>query len=327
MCVTLKPFSIGRIRIDFPVVLAGMAGYTDLAYRLICRSCGTDYCTSEMMLDKSILASRKLRNRLAAISDEDHPVAGQIIGNDPQTISAAAVALEEIGFDAIDLNFACPVNKARKRKRGGFLMSQPDLAIQITKAVTASVDRPVVLKLRRSFLTGDCGDAFWRISEGAFDAGVAAIAVHARSVEAKYTGSADWDFLAEVKRHFPDRTILGSGDIFTPADALDVLTRTKLDAILVARGALGNPWFFRQTRDLAAGRDPHQPTLLEQREVLIKHFDAACELHGPIRGPKTMRKFGIKYARMHTRPRDLRIAFVAVKTPKDWYAVVDEFYG
>ena len=327
MQTKLRAFSIGPISIDFPVVLAGLAGYTDLAYRLICRRLGAPYCTTEMMLDKSLLAGRKLQKRLAALTDEDHPIAGQLIGNDPGVMSDVARLVAELGFDVVDLNFACPVNKALKRRRGGYLMSQPAQAIEITRAVLAAVDLPVTLKLRRKFGHGDDDGNFWRIAGGAFDAGVSAITVHARSVEAKYTGGADWGFLAEAKRRFADKTIVGSGDMLTPQAAIHAIVQTGVDAVTVARGALGNPWFFRQVRDTLAGREPYQPSLTEQRRVLVEHFDHACELYGPVRGPKTMRKFGIKYARLHPSSRDVRMAFAAVKRPDEWHLEVERMYS
>ncbi len=323
----LKPFRIGSLEIGFPVVLAALAGYSDLAYRLICRRLGAKYCATEMMLDKSVLIGGKLQNRLLKTTAEDHPIAGQLIGNDPDTMAAAAVELVKQGFEVVDLNFACPVNKALRRRRGGFLMSDPETAVAITRAVTAAVSVPVTLKLRQKYLQSDktC-NAFWRMAEHGFDAGVAAICVHARSVEMKYAGPADWDFIAEVKRQFSGRTVIGSGDILAPARALEMFDHTGVDAVAVARGVLGNPWFFRQVADIAAGREPYHPSLAEQRRLLKGHFDDACELYGELRGPKIMRKFGIKYARMHDHPRDVRIAFVAVKKPADWHTVLEKLY-
>jgi len=322
----LRAFRIGPIRVDFPVILAPMAGYTDLPYRLICREHGAEFCTTEMMLAKLMLQDGKLRRRLIALDRRDHPVAAQLLGNDPDELAAAARVVLAMGFDAVDLNFACPVRKALARRRGGYLMSQPDRAIEIIRAVIAAVDGPVTVKLRQKFRQDDDCDAFWRISEAAFDAGAAAVCVHARSVEAKYTGPADRRFIAEVKRRFADRTIIASGDVLKPADALSMLAETHADAVAVARGALGNPWFFRQVRDLAAGREPHRPGIAEQRELLERHFADACRLYGPRRGPRIMRKFGIKYARMHSSPRQVRAAFVQVKAPDDWQAVLDTYY-
>lgn len=322
----LKSFRIGGLEVRSPIILAAMAGYTDLGYRLICRSFGAEYCATEMMLDRLLLLPGKLRGRLVRLDEADHPVAGQIIGNEPHTMAAAAGELGRMGFDVVDLNFACPVRKALARQRGGHLMSRPGHAVQILRAVQAVAERPVTLKLRQQFGRGDSTDAFWRISEAAFDAGAAAVCIHARSVEQKYLGRADWAFIAEVKRHFHDRTIIGSGDVLKPADALAMLQQTGVDAVAVARGCLGNPWFFRQAMDVAAGRQPCRPTIAEQRQVLLHHLQWSCDLYGATRGPKHMRKFGIKYARLHPRSRDVRMAFAAVKTPGQWQQVLDSHY-
>lgn len=324
----IRPFRIGGITVDFPAVLAAIAGYTDLPYRAICRELGAPYCATEMLLDKSVLVGGKLRRRLVQIGPGDHPVAAQLIGNESETMAKAASLLAASGFDVIDLNFACPVRKALARHRGGFMMRQPQDVLAIVRGVVGAMDLPVTLKLRRSFHQADStNDDFWRIAEGAFDAGVAAICVHARSVEMKYTGPADWSFLAEVKRRFPEKTVIGSGDVLRPIDALRMLEQTGVDAAAVARGGLGNPWFFRQVRDLAAGRAPYQPLLSEQRALLERHMRDVCELFGPVRGPKMMRKFGIKYARMHPHPREVRIAFVAVRSPQQWYEVLQQHYS
>ncbi len=313
---------------DFPVVLAALAGYSDLAYRLICRRLGAGYCATEMMLDRLLLIEGKLRRRLVKITDEDHPVAGQLLGNAPAVMARAAVVLCEMGFDVVDLNFACPVRKTLRRRRGGYLMCRPDLALEIVRAVMAVSSRPVTLKLRRSFDEADRdNEAFWEIASGALEAGVAGLCVHGRSVEAKYTGPADWKFIASVKRKFPDATIIGSGDLFAPADALRMLEETGVDGVAVARGAIGNPWFFRQVRDIAAGREAYKPGLAEQREVIASHFDHVCELYGPRRGPRAMRKFGIKYARIHPHPREVRNAFVDVKNAGQWRDVLEKYYA
>jgi nifR3 family TIM-barrel protein len=326
MSMELRPLRIGELEIGLPIVLAALAGYSDLAYRLACRRQGCEYCSTEMMLDRMVLHRGKLRIRLLRLTEEDHPVAGQLVGSDPAEMAAAAKALGELGFDVIDLNFACPVRKALSRRRGGFLMRRPQEAIAITRAVLAAAKRPVTLKLRQKFRLADDNSAFWRIAEAAFDAGAAAICLHARSVEQKYLGRADWAFLAEARRHFAGRTIIGSGDVLKPADALEMLRQTGVDAAAVARGCLGNPWFFRQARDLAAGREPYRPGLAEQREVLLRHLADSCELYGPLRGPKQMRKFGIKYARLHPRWREVRMAFAAVRKPEEWHEVLAEFY-
>ncbi len=324
-----KPLRIGPVEIDFPLMLAALAGYSDLPYRLICRSCSAPYCASEAMLDRQMLVEGKLRRRLVKLDAGDHPVAGQIMGNDPAVMASAAAALDGLGFDVIDLNFACPVRKVVSKKRGGYLMGQPELALEIVRAVLESVPgRPVTIKLRRAFRETDRAcDAFWKIARGSVEAGVAAVCVHARSVDQKYTGRADWDFLARVKREFPGRTVIGSGDVHTAYDALRMIEQTGVDGVLAARGAIGNPWIFRQARDIAAGRKPHQPDLAEQRELISRHFGLACQVYGPVRGLKIIRNFGLKYARMHPHPAKVRNACIQVKTERQWRELLDRFYS
>jgi tRNA-dihydrouridine synthase B len=322
------PLKIGDVDIDFPVGLGALAGYSDLPYRLVCRSLGAPYGITEAMLDRQVLLEGKLRKRLVRLDPADHPVAGQIMGVDPETMAEAARALDRMGFDVVDLNFACPVKKVVSHKRGGALMKDPERALAMVRAVVEAVPgRPVTLKLRRAFREDDeSKDAFWAIARGAFEAGAAAIAVHARTVEQKYSGRADWSFLAEVKRAFPDKVILGSGDVANPAEALRMLAETGVDGVLAARGAIGNPWFFGQARDLAAGRPPRRPPLAEQREVIYRHFRLACEAYDPRRGLKMLRHFSLQYAKMHPRRTELRNALVAVRSEAEWRAVIDAFY-
>jgi len=323
------PLRIGVVAIGFPVGLGALAGYSDLPYRLICRSLGAPYCITEAMLDRQILLEGKMRKRLVRLDPADHPVAGQIMGVDPETMAEAARSLDRMGFDVIDLNFACPVRKVVSHKRGGALMNDPERALATVRAViAAAAGRPVTLKLRRAFRDGDTThESFWTIARGAFEAGTAAIAVHARSVEQKYTGRADWGFLSTVKREFPDRTILGSGDVSTPAEALRMMAETGVDGVLAARGAIGNPWFFAQARDLAEGRPPRQPGLDEQRDIIYRHYRLACEAYDPRRGLKILRHFSLQYAKMHPRRTDLRNALVKVRTEDEWRAVIDSFYA
>jgi nifR3 family TIM-barrel protein len=324
-----RPLRIGPVAVDFPVALGALAGYSDLPYRLVCRSLGAPYAITEAMLDRQVLLEGKLRKRLVKLDPADHPVAGQIMGVEPETMAEAARALDRLGFDVVDLNFACPVRKVVSHKRGGALMNDPDRALATVRAVVSAVPgRPVTLKLRRAFKDDEQGlDAFWKIARGAFEAGAAAIAVHARTVEQKYTGRADWAFLAAVKREFPGRTVLGSGDVMRPPDALRMLEETGVDGVLAARGAIGNPWFFEQARDLAAGGTPRVPGLLEQRDVIYRHFRLACDAYDARRGLKTLRHFSLQYAKMHPRRTDLRNALVAVRAEDEWRAVIDAFYA
>ena len=331
---TLHPFHIGHLEIDFPVLLAPLAGYSDLAFRRLCRRFGCPYCTTEMMLDRSVTIDGRQQIALIASNEQDHPIAAQLIGREPETMVAAAISLCEKGFDVVDLNFACPVNKAMKRKRGGWLMSEPKTVLAVTAAVVEACkgrrpdggDVPVTIKVRQKYARVDDNDVYYRIADGARAAGAAAICVHGRSVEQKYRDEADWEFLASAKAQHPDWTVIGSGDVHQPQDALDLLSQTGLDAVIVARGVLGNPWFFQQARQLAAGEPMHVPDLAEQARVLRDHLAYATELYGPDKAPRIMRKFGIRYARMHPHPKALRMAFVAAMNVEQWHDVLREHY-
>ncbi len=324
----LPELRIGPVRLDVPVVLAPLAGYTDLPYRLVCRELGAPYCATEMMLDRQMLLPGKLRRRLVHLHPRDHPVAGQIVGNEPEVMAAAAEDLWSAGFDVVDLNFACPVRKVLARRRGGFLLTDPARAVRICRAVAAAAKgRPWTVKLRTAFDEDTGPQAFWRIARAAFDAGAAALCLHARTVQQRYTGPADWDFLARVKRRFPDRTVIGSGDVNDPPAAVEMLRRTGADGAAFARAAIGNPWVFRHFRDHLAGRPPRAPGLGEQRAVLERQFGQTVELYGPRRGPRRMTKFGIKYARLHPTPRKVRAAFAAARSAEDWRRVLEKFYA
>ena len=198
-------------------------------------------------------------------------------------------------------------------------------ARQILRAVIDASDRPVTVKLRMGFDGDDRSDCL-TIADDARAAGAAGVCVHARTVEQRYTGRADWDFLTEVKRRYPQWTVIASGDAATPTAAAELMAVTGADGVAIARGAIGNPWFFRQLADHLAGREPRRPDLAEQRAVLEDHFDQTVAMYGPRRGPARMRKFGIKYARMHPTPAKVRAAFVNVKSPAGWRRALDEFY-
>lgn len=328
----LRPLAIGGVQLDSPVVQAALSGYSDLPMRVLARRFGASYAICEVLLDTFIAVMGTNRKNLArvAVSDEEHPVGGQLMGANPDDFAPAAQRLVAAGFDVIDINFGCPVKKVLGRCRGGFLLSVPETALEIVArvrdAVPASV--PVTLKMRRGIDDStESADRFWAIFEGAFARGVAAITVHGRSVQQRYVGPSDWAFLAAVKRAAGGRTVIGSGDLFSAEACLAMLAETGVDGVSIARGAIGNPWIFQQTLALLAGEPlPSPPTLHEQRDLLREHFRLAEELHGEQLAGRTMRKFAIKYARLHPEHLAVRDAFVAAKVNADWQAVLDRFY-
>jgi len=324
---------MGSIELDFPVVQAALSGYSDWAMRVLARRLGAPYTLCEVMLDQFLIEhshSKKNRSRLR-VTDEEHPVGGQLMGANPDDFGPAALRLVEAGFDIIDINFGCPVKKVLGRCRGGYHLSQPAVALEIVDRVRAVVPDqiPVTVKMRRGIDdTSASRDKFYEIFTGAFARGVAAITVHGRTVEQRYIGPSRWAFLKDLKREFPDRTILGSGDLFSPADCLAMLEQTGVDGVTAARGAIGNPWIFAQCRALAAGEPlPPPPSLFAQREVIAEHYRLAEQIYGPLVGGRQMRKFGIKYARMHPNVLAVRDAFIKVRNAADWQHVLVTHYA
>ncbi len=326
---SLAPLRIGPFVLATPAVLAPLAGYTDLTFRRVCRRLGAGFCSTEVALDTSINLSPKLRNKLIQPAEDDHPLAGQIMGCKPETMAIAARHLIALGCDVVDLNFACPVRKVLRRKRGGHMMRDAETAVAVLHAVAEAIDGqvPLTCKLRKSFTQDDRElSAFWAIAEAAFDVGAAAITVHGRSVEARYSGPADWEFLAKVKQHFGERTIIGSGDVLSPAHAVRMLQETGVNGVAFARAALGNPWIFRQFEDVLAGRAASHPTVKEQRDVLAMHYEFCKEQYGR-RARRMMHRFGIKYARCHPNPKLVRHAFFDSPNGVDVDAILEQYYG
>lgn len=327
----LPSLRIGSVEIGFPVVQAALSGYSDLAMRVIARRLGASYALCEVVLDRLILNGSRTTRRHLAVADEEHPVGGQLMGSDPAEFGPAARMLSDAGFDVIDINFGCPVKKVLGRCRGGYLLSQPLTALEIVARVREAVpaEKPVTVKMRRGLDdSAQSRDNFFTIFDGAFARGVAAITVHGRTVEQRYVGPSRWDFLREVKQHAGSRTVLGSGDLFTAQDCLDMIRQTGVDGVTVARGAIGNPWIFHWTRELAAGRPlPPPPSLYEQREVIAEHYRLAETIYGPDLCGRQMRKFGIKYSRLHPQAQQVRDAFVGVRRTCDWPEVLARWYA
>lgn len=328
--IELRPLRIGNVEIGFPVVQAALSGYSDWPMRVVARRLGAPYTICEVMIDQFLLSLKK-RSRTShhlKISDEEHPVGGQLMGSEPEDFEIAARKLVSVGFDVIDINFGCPVKSAVRGCRGGYHLGQPQAALEIVRRVREVVpdEIPVTLKMRRGIDDSqESRDRFFAILEGAYDAGIASITVHGRTVEQKYIGPSNWDILREVKQAARGRIVLGSGDLFTAQACLDMIRETGVDGVTVARGAIGNPWIFQQARALAAGKPQPIPDLAEQRRVLQMQFDLHLEYH-PEKAVSTMRKFGIKFAPLHPNHEHVRNAFATIRTPAEWEAVLNQWY-
>jgi tRNA-dihydrouridine synthase B len=323
---------IGPIQLAQPFCQAGLAGYSDRAMRLVARRHGCPYAVTEALLDTILLSGGMGLKKSIDINDEDHPVAGQIIGSDADTMSKAAVIMWDAGYDVIDLNFACPVKKIKNKARGGHMLRDLPRAVSILKSVrdVLPVNVPTTVSLRRGFDDSqESVEAFHAIVETAWELGYAAVRVHARTVEQKYVGQARWPFLKALKERYPDRTILGSGDVFTAEDAVRMVRETGVDCAWIARGAIGNPWIFKHAAQLLAdpGASLVAPTIHEQREALSEHFAIAMQIHGEQLAGRRMRKMGIKYARFHPEAARVKGEFINVRSLREWSGVLEKWYA
>jgi nifR3 family TIM-barrel protein len=333
MAPTFPPLHIGPVEMGFPVTQAPLSGYSDWPMRVISRRHGASYTVCEVLLDRFVVeVSRGNKaKRILRVTDEEHPCGAQLMGNAPEEFVTAARKLFEMGFDVIDLNFACPVRKVLGRQRGGYLLGRVDAALEIVARVrdTLPPEVPLTVKMRSGLDdTQESADRFYAIFDGAFGLGVAAITVHGRTVDQRYAGKASWEFLREVKQHAGEKTVLGSGDLFNAPACLDMMRQTGVDGVAVARGAIGNPWIYPQARALFEGRPlPPPPSLFEQRDAILDHYAMSEQTYGPSRCGRIMRKFGIKYARLHPESERVRQAFIEMRRPDDLKTVVEKWYN
>lgn len=380
---------------DAPFFQAGLAGYSDAAMRIIARRHGCPFCVTEALLDRTLLAGGRGFDKadLGELHDnipggeEDHPLAGQIMGSDPREMAAGALKMveqkarsdreyralveaekwqsgevaewrsespcvatspserstEPLGhsatqplpaFQALDVNLACPVKKIERKSRGGHWLTDPEGAIAILEAVREAVpaEVPCTLKVRRAFDdTPEMADNFDRILSAAFNMGYAWATVHGRTVQQKYIGPSRWDLLRDIVQRHPQRPIFGSGDIWGVDDIFRMIRYTGAAGVSVARGCIGNPWIFRQARQMMAGDAPQAPSIAEQRAALQQHFDLSLAVtrrfkHGEDATSKMMRKFGIRFAAHHPRGEEVRLRMIAISSLADWQSVLDDFY-
>jgi nifR3 family TIM-barrel protein len=312
-----------------PAMQAGLAGYSDMAMRVVARRRGCPYAVTEALLDQVLLRGGRGREKGAILCDEDHPVAGQLMGTEADELAAAAKVLLQSGFDVIDLNFACPVRKVMGRCRGGYLLSDPAQATAIMRRVRDAVPGPLTIKLRRALdESAQAAEWFETIFAEACKLSFAAVAVHGRTVEQKYTGTSNWNFLRELKQRCPaEVSLFGSGDVFCADDAIRMVQQTAVDGVWIARGAIGNPWIFSEFAALLRGEPlPQPPTVHAQRDALLEHFRLAVEIYGEAIASRQMRKIAIKYSKLHPDGPAVWREFIACRNEAEWYAVLERHY-
>ncbi len=284
---------IGNIKLDNIIFLAPMAGYTDSSFRLICKEFGCGMVYSEMISAKGIYYKNENTANLSIIDDRERPAAIQIFGREPNIMAYAAAKLEEKGADLIDINMGCPTPKIVNNGDGCALMKEPELAGKIVEAVAKAVRIPVTVKIRKGWDDENINAVlFARLLE---EKGAKAVAVHARTRSQFYSGRADWDIIKKIKEKI-QIPVIGNGDISTSEDVLNMIKETNCDAVMIGRGALGNPWIFKHASVyLNCGRQIPETTPKIKIQMLIKHMDKAIKSKGEYIGIKEMRKHMIWY--------------------------------
>ncbi|MCI8788909.1 MAG: tRNA dihydrouridine synthase DusB [Lachnospiraceae bacterium] len=316
---------IGDVVLENNVILAPMAGVTDLAFRLLCRRAGAGLVCMEMVSAKAIYYNNKNTEELLAIHPQEVPASLQLFGSDPKILAEMAKRIEERPFSILDFNMGCPVPKVVNNGEGSALMKEPKLVEEILSGLVRAVDKPVTVKIRKGFNESCCNAVeIARIAEGC---GVAAIAVHGRTREQYYSGRADWDIIRQVKQAVKI-PVIGNGDVDSPRAAKALLEQTGCDGVMIGRAAQGNPWIFRDTvAFLETGSVPEPPDRQKKKRMVLEHADLQLRTKGEYTGVREMRKHLAWYTAGMPHSARFRQTINSMETFGELIAGVETIFG
>ena len=284
----MSKLTIGNVTLDNNIILAPMAGVSDLPFRLLCRQMGAGLVCMEMVSAKAIYYNNKNTEGLMEIHPEETPVSLQLFGSDPKIMSEMAKRIEDRPFAILDVNMGCPVPKVVNNGEGSALLKNPKLVEEILTALVKAIDKPVTVKIRKGF--NDLNVNAVEIAKIAEGCGVSAVAVHGRTREQYYSGKADWDIIARVKDAVKI-PVIGNGDVDSPKAAKALIEQTGCDGIMIGRAAQGNPWIFREVKEyLENGVLIDRPTPREKKEMILSHAKLQLQYKGEYTGVREMRK-------------------------------------
>ncbi len=329
----IRPLKIGDIVVDPPVLQAPMAGFTNFAYRQIVREFGgAGLQATEMVSARGFLAqderSGEFPDRLWGVKEEARPLAVQIWDNDPATLAAVGARLaHEFKVSVVDINFGCPVKQITvAAQSGSYLLKCPErVGAIVERVVAACAPTPVTAKIRLG-CTRDNINAI-DVAQVVEGAGAAALTVHGRTAQDFFKGSADWDRISQIKPYLKRIPLIGNGDLDSPQKVVEALARYDVDGVMIARAALSKPWLFRQAQAALRGEEiPRDPTLEEERELLLHHYGLVCGRFGAAKGTILMRRFACCYAQGRPGAREFRTRVSQVASPEDFAATVRDYF-
>ena len=319
---TVRKLQIGNVTLPNNLILAPMAGVTDLPFRLLCKEQGAGLLCMEMVSAKAILYKNKNTEELLTIDPRETPVSLQLFGSDPDIISEIAKQIEERPFDILDINMGCPVPKVVNNGDGSALMKNPVLAGKIIEKTVRAIKKPVTVKIRKGF--DDAHINAVEMAHIAQESGVAAIAVHGRTREQFYSGKADWDIIRQVKEAV-SIPVIGNGDIRSAEDVIAMEKQTGCDGFMIARGAEGNPWIFSQILHyFETGEIMEKPSFAEVTEMLLRHARMQMEFKGEYTGIREIRKHAAWYTAGYRNSSKLRGRINEVENYADLQALFEE---